>query len=763
MKRLLLLCLTAAVLVSCLGLSAQAAPTLSWTEFYTMGDAASAHTRIDPIELDGTTTLFLPASVSRKAVPVYFTLSEKNAVVTATGSRGSVALKSGDTLNLTALCEGTDDTITLRARSGSMQAEKRVTFLGYDNVSTMFLVSDDPVNEGREWVESSEDKSNRAKGSMALLAADGESVYDGKLTQIKGRGNSTWKGAKRPYQIKLDKKTDLLQTGDSADKAKTWVLLANFYDPSAVRNMLALDLGRALQMECNMGYRPVCLFYDGEFRGLYLLTEKVEVNEGRVDVTDLEKANEMANPDVEDLTKLESKTGTTANGATYLYCDGMNDPADITGGYLLEMDFADRAMEEKCYFITTRGFYVVVKSPEACSKAEMDYIASWYQDYEDAVFEGGTGSKTGKPFTDYVTVESMVQCYLVNELSKNGDGFNTSAYLYKETGSEPMKMGPLWDYDLSFGNNNYEDLLPQPELLYTVYGSLGRALYALPEFRVEAQRQYTKYITPLGDVLAGDADAVSADGSVHSFAWYREQVAAAAGYDELLWKSSHMDVRPGGNGFAENFASLQNFVVKRVQWLDGVIGKWSADHADPLGDYMDVFESDWYYDTITRATALGLLHGKGAGIFDPSGITTRAQTAQVIYNIAAPGSIAYSDVFPDVAEGSWYAPAVLWAQREKIVLGYDDGLFRPDSGVSREDMITLLYRYAGSPKTSGRKLAEFRDNASISDYARQAMEWAVENGLILGYAEDGTIRPQSTTTRAEFATIAVRFYEKTNA
>ena len=268
MKRLLLLCLTAAVLVSCLGLSAQAAPTLSWTEFYTMGDAASAHTRIDPIELDGTTTLFLPASVSRKAVPVYFTLSEKNAVVTATGSRGSVALKSGDTLDLTALCEGTDDTITLRARSGSMQAEKRVTFLRYDNVSTMFLVSDDPVNEGRVWVESSEDKSNRAKGSMALLAADGESVYDGKLTQIKGRGNSTWKGAKRPYQIKLDKKTDLLQTGDSADKAKTWVLLANFYDPSAVRNMLALDLGRALQMECNMGYRPVCLFYDGEFRGL---------------------------------------------------------------------------------------------------------------------------------------------------------------------------------------------------------------------------------------------------------------------------------------------------------------------------------------------------------------------------------------------------------------------------------------------------------------------------------------------------------------
>lgn len=70
----------------------------------------------------------------------------------------------------------------------------------------MFLVSDDPVNEGRVWVESSEDKSNRAKGSMALLAADGESVYDGKLTQIKGRGNSTWKGAQAPLSDQAGQK-----------------------------------------------------------------------------------------------------------------------------------------------------------------------------------------------------------------------------------------------------------------------------------------------------------------------------------------------------------------------------------------------------------------------------------------------------------------------------------------------------------------------------------------------------------------------------
>ena len=315
----------------------------------------------------------------------------------------------------------------------------------------------------------------------------------------------------------------------------------------------------------------------------------------------------MANPDVEDLTKLESKTGTTANGATYLYCDGMNDPADITGGYLLEMDFADRAMEEKCYFITTRGFYVVVKSPEACSKAEMDYIASWYQDYEDAVFEGGTSSKTGKPFTDYVTVESMVQCYLVNELSKNGDGFNTSAYLYKETGSEPMKMGPLWDYDLSFGNNNYEDLLPQPELLTR---STARSAARCMPFRSSVPRRsdsiqstlphWEMSLRAMRTRSVRTAVCIRLCGTV-SRSPRRQAMTSCCG-NRPIWTSA-----PAETALRRTLPPLQNFVVKRVQWLDGVIGKWSADHADPLGDYMDVFESDWYYDTITRATALGLL------------------------------------------------------------------------------------------------------------------------------------------------------------
>lgn len=507
----------------------------------------------------------------------------------------------------------------------------------------------------------------------------------------------------------------------------------------------------------------MCLFYDGEFRGLYLLTEKVEVIEGRVDVTDLEKANEKANPDVEDLTKLESKTGTTANGATYLYCDGMNDPADITGGYLLEMDFADRAMEEKCYFITARGFYVVVKSPEACSKAEMDYTPAGIRTTRDAVFEGGTSSKTGKPFTDYVTVESMVQCYLVNELSKNGDGFNTSAYLYKETGSEPMKMGPLWDYDLGFGNNNYEDLLPSRSCStrYTAR-SAARCMpfrSSVPRHSDSIRstsRRWQMSLRAMRTQSVRTAACIRSRGTVSRS--LRLQAMTSCCGNRLIWTSAPAET-----------ALRRTLPPCRIS-LSSVCSGWTASSASGALTMQTRSAIIWMYSratgTMTRSPAprrLACCTAKVPASLIRPALRRAHRRRRSFIILPRPAALPIPTCSRMLRRAAGMHPPFCGRSARRIVLGYDDGLFRPDRGVSREDMITLLYRYAGSPKTSGRKLAEFRDNASISDYARQAMEWAVENGLILGYAEDGTIRPQSTTTRAEFATIAVRFYEKTNA
>lgn len=149
MRRMLFLLLTALLLVSVLPTGAFATDALSWKEIYTLGDAALENTRIDPTEIDGVQYLFLPANVSPKAVPLYFTVSDANAVVTVTGRNSAAALRSGETVDLTALCgAGETWTVTLRARSGAGRAEQALTFVQYDTVSTMYLVSEDPAEPG---------------------------------------------------------------------------------------------------------------------------------------------------------------------------------------------------------------------------------------------------------------------------------------------------------------------------------------------------------------------------------------------------------------------------------------------------------------------------------------------------------------------------------------------------------------------------------------------------------------------------------------
>ena len=741
-----------------------AAADISFSQIYTLADPDSAQTRIDACTMDGELTVVLPAGTALDAVPLYYSCSDSGAAVAAIGANGAVAASNGCTLNLTELCGDTERfEITLRARSATGTVDQKLVFRRVASVDAVFLVSDDPVNQGREWVEASPDKTNKATGSMVMLGSDGTTVYSGGLTQIKGRGNSTWNGAKKPYQIKLSSKTDLLQTGDKDNRAKTWVLLANFFDSTMLRNSIAFDLAAAMGMDPALQYTPISLYYDGEYRGAYVLSEKVEINSGRVDITDLEEANEAANPTVEDLTELPTATGKTDNGATYIYCTGMQSPEDITGGYLLEIDMASRAQEEICYFVTSRGEYVVVKSPECCSKEEMAYIASLYQEYEDAVYSGGTNAATGKSYAEYVNLESIVQCYLINEISKNPDGFHTSAYLYKDAGSDMMRMGPIWDYDLAFGIGvgANSPVCAQPEGLFTAYTDIGTVLYQNSAFRMEVQRQYTQIVAPLMETLCGDENAVNADGALHSIAYYAQRIEASAACNQVLWpqQAHYTSSQPGGAGWQPNVDFLKYYIQARGAWLLEEFSSWRADGYDELEHYMDVQPDDWFYENVLQATQYGLMQGTGSGIFSPLNNTTRAQTAQVLYNLEKPGSVPFARVFSDVNQGDWFASPVMWAYDEGVVQGYPDGTFRPNAGVTRQDMLVLLYRHAGEPAVENSTLSAYSDASAVSEYARAAVEWALDQKIIEGYT-DSTLRPKKTTTRAEFATIILRYYEK---
>lgn len=171
--------------------------------------------------------------------------------------------------------------------------------------------------------------------------------------------------------------------------------------------------------------------------------------------------------------------------------------------------------------------------------------------------------------------------------------------------------------------------------------------------------------------------------------------------------------------------------------------------------FSDVTPEAWYFEAVELAAARGLILGAD-GAFLPEDTASRAMLAAVLQRLA--GAQAQGDAaFPDVPPDAWYAPAAAWAAESGIVTGYEDGRFAPLNPVTREQAAVMLWRYAGSPQAVDGAVGECQDGQAVSGYAQAAMDWAVEAGLLL--AADGFLRPGGTLTRAELATLLVRFSE----
>ena len=178
--------------------------------------------------------------------------------------------------------------------------------------------------------------------------------------------------------------------------------------------------------------------------------------------------------------------------------------------------------------------------------------------------------------------------------------------------------------------------------------------------------------------------------------------------------------------------------------------------------FTDVTSGDWFYDAVAYVYDKGMMEGTTDTTFAPAMNLTRSMIAQVLYNLEerpeAPGAAG----FPDVAAGAWYADAVNWAAARGIVKGYDTGAFGPEDSVTREQLAAILYRYAqakGYDTTQGgMAVREFSDSASISDWAQEAMAWAV-NAQVLSGKGNGVLDPQGTATRAEVAQMLMNFGE----
>lgn len=179
---------------------------------------------------------------------------------------------------------------------------------------------------------------------------------------------------------------------------------------------------------------------------------------------------------------------------------------------------------------------------------------------------------------------------------------------------------------------------------------------------------------------------------------------------------------------------------------------------EPALPFGDVTEKDWFYNEVKYVYDQGMMKGTGDGSFAPATPTSRAMLVTILYRLAG-SPAALAPTFPDVAAGQYYAYPVGWAAGQSIVNGYEDGSFRPDGLLTREQLAAILHRYSramGYSVAQRGDLTGFTDAAAISPYAAEPMSWAVGAGLLTGMG-DGTIAPGGYATRAQVATILARF------
>ena len=176
--------------------------------------------------------------------------------------------------------------------------------------------------------------------------------------------------------------------------------------------------------------------------------------------------------------------------------------------------------------------------------------------------------------------------------------------------------------------------------------------------------------------------------------------------------------------------------------------------------FIDVHPGDWFYDPVCFVYSQGLMTGTSADTFEPNTPLSRAMLVAVLHRLEGSPAASAGD-FTDVADGDWYAQAVNWAASVGVVNGFEDGTFQPNTAITREQMAAILRNYAaykGLDVTTSGDLSAYTDAASVSDWAKESVEWAVDQGLISGMTVD-TLEPQGLSTRAQVAAVLQRYLE----
>lgn len=283
------------------------------------------------------------------------------------------------------------------------------------------------------------DINTKKTGTVCAITADGNIYYNGEFKSLSGRGNSSWEKNKKPYNLDFINEVNLTGIGG----AREYALIASAVEESNLRNKIVYDTSAKLGLKYSPESIFVDLYINGEYRGLYLLVERISVSESTININPLQIQTEELNQ-----FKLNSYSTFSTNESEILKTgyNIKNNPTDITGGYVVEID-PRYAMSDNV-FSTPDQLYFSVCYPNACSRAQIDYISGLFSDIENG-FEN-------ESYLQYIDLESWAKYYLIQEFFANVD--NASFFFYKDSNIIDSKVyaGPVWDFDLSIGLGGYQ-------------------------------------------------------------------------------------------------------------------------------------------------------------------------------------------------------------------------------------------------------------------------------------------------------------------
>lgn len=331
------------------------------------------------------------------------------------------------------------------------------------------------------------------------------------LTNMKGRGNSTWEAPKKPYAIKFDKKKSLMDLPED----KSWVLLANYYDATLLRNDLAFFMGNEIStLDWTPHYQQADLILNGQYKGIYQLGEKVKISKKRVNVGD--------------------------------------------EGFLLEID-GKAAADEVTFQVAHIPQPVNIKDPEVeVDGVEYNFISNFLSQV-DAVLFSDQFKDPDNGWQHYIDMNSFVDWYLIQEIAKNPDSrFYTSCYMNYKPGGK-LKMGPLWDFDLGFGNYilNTSHECNQPEGFWIKNVAWYTRLFKDPVFLSKVKERFNEFYDGrqlLYDRIDEQASLIKHKVYEDNRLYERVSVATA----------SETEVK---EAYLERIDSLKTWIETRLSWL----------------------------------------------------------------------------------------------------------------------------------------------------------------------------------------------------